>query len=346
MQLPRFKARLVLLHSALWIGFALYEQLILFFNNPHAFRPLLVGLTYLLNALVFYSNGHLLLPSLYARRHYVAYGGAVLAVIGAYAFARNEVFLSLPTWLGLAPVPGLGAYWPFWLLSVYRGSFFVFVSTGYWFARNAVAAQVHRRQQEHELRLAERSLLEANLALLKSQINPHFLFNALNFLYAQVFPHSQPAAQGILLLSDTMRYALQDEQRGKVMLSQEVNHLHNYIALNQLRFNNQLQLLFQVEGNLQFALIPPLVLLTFVENCFKHGELTDAANPLAIQLTVYHNHLTFRTYNKKRHGPKELSTGIGLANTRKRLDLMYPGHYTLTVTDSPAEYSCLLTIDL
>jgi LytS/YehU family sensor histidine kinase len=205
---------------------------------------------------------------------------------------------------------------------------------------------VHKRQQEEQLRLAERSLLEANLTFLKNQINPHFLFNSLNFLYAQVYPHSANAAKGILLLSDTMRYALLEDSNGKVMLEQEVKHLRNYIELNQLRFNNKLQVEFSVEGSTHFLLILPLVLITFVENCFKHGELADAAHPLIIRLVVVQNQLTFLTHNKKRHGPKEKSTGIGLTNTRKRLALIYPDRHTLTTTDEPDYYTCQLTLDL
>lgn len=318
----------------------MYEQAVVVVNYGWQLDLLYVGLSYLLNALLFYANSNLLLPRLFSRRHYGRYASTVVLLLVIYAFLRNGLYqLLIPT-----PIPG--SYWQYWFLSSYRGSFFLFVSTGYWFALNALELKSQKLEQEHQLRTTERSLMEANLAFLKSQINPHFLFNSLNFLYAQVYPHSQQAAQGILLLSDTMRYALHEDNKGKVMLTQEVKHLHNYIALNQLRFNNQLQIDFQVEGTLQFSMILPLVLITFVENCFKHGELGDAANPLVIHLAVVHNQLTFRTRNKKREGPKEKSTGIGLDNTRKRLDIVYGDRYTLTVENGPIYYTCNLTINL
>jgi LytS/YehU family sensor histidine kinase len=232
------------------------------------------------------------------------------------------------------------------LSGFYRGLFFAFISTGYWFARRAVQLEQHKREQEHQLRVAEKNLFEANLAFLRNQINPHFLFNSLNFLYAQVYPHSEPAAEGILLLADTMRYALHENIDGKVPLAQEVQHLHNYIALNQLRFNHQLQVDFQEVGSMQFVLILPLVLITFVENCFKHGELADPAHPLRIRLTVAGGQLTFETHNRKRHGPKEQHSGIGLANTRARLDLVYPARHSLTIVDTPDAYTCHLTLEL
>ncbi|WP_345117304.1 sensor histidine kinase [Hymenobacter algoricola] len=225
--------------------------------------------------------------------------------------------------------------------------YFLLPSIGYWFARNAIRLEKQKREQEHDLRVAERNLMEANLAFLKNQINPHFLFNSLNFLYAQVYPYSEETAKGILLLSDIMRYALkEDDNNGKVMLEKEVQHLHNYIAINQLRFNQRLQIQFEISGSLQFMMILPLVLITFVENCFKHGELSDPQNPLLIQITTVNNQLTFRTRNKKRDGPKEKSTGIGLDNTQRRLDMVYPERYVLTVNDEQDYYTCTLIIEL
>lgn len=339
--------RPALLHGLIWISFILYEQLIFFVNDPILpFHLPFVFLNYVLNALLFYANSSLLLPGLYARQRVGAYVAAVLLLLALYSLGRTELYFQLTP----APAPGLppgwAGHWHLLLLSSYRGSFFLFVSIGYWFARHALALEVHKRAQEHQLRLTERSLLEANLAFLKNQINPHFLFNSLNFFYAQAYPLSKSMAQGLLLLADTMRYALHEDYQRKVMLTQEVQHVQNYIALNQLRFHNRLHVQFAVEGTPHFALILPLVLITFVENCFKHGELSEAADPVVIDLTVAHNQLTFRTRNKKRLGPKEQRGGIGLANTRQRLALAYPDRYALTVDDGPCHYTCTLTISL
>jgi hypothetical protein len=328
----------MLLHSLVWLGFILYEQVTLLLINSPAFGAFFILFNYLFNAGLFYANSLALLPHLYARQRYGSYVVAMLGTLAAYACLRTgfALYTHGPT----------DTYRSLWFSSVYRGTFFLLVSAGYWFARSTIELEIQKRRHEHELRLAERSLLEANLAFLKSQINPHFLFNSLNFLYAQVYPHSESAAKGILLLSDTMRYALHEDSNGKVMLTQEVNHLHNYIELNQLRFNHSLRIDFEVLGSTHFLLIIPLVLITFVENCFKHGELADAAHPLVIRLTLVQNQLTFLTHNKKRHGPKEKSTGIGLANTRKRLALTYPGRHTFSTTDDPDFYTCHLTLEL
>jgi LytS/YehU family sensor histidine kinase len=236
----------------------------------------------------------------------------------------------------------------------WRALYFVLLGFGYWLALNAIAnerkqtkLEEQRRLDEHQLREMEKILMEAEMAFLKAQINPHFLFNALNFFYSQVYPHSENTAKGILLLSDIMRYALKEEDvSGKVMLEKEVQHVQNFIAINQLRFNHKLQIQFEVVGSLHFRMILPLILITFVENCFKHGELFECNNPLQIRLEITNDQLFFYTRNKKRTGPKERHSGIGLVNTKKRLDLMYNNRYSLNVTDEPEFYTCSLTITL
>jgi sensor histidine kinase YesM len=329
-----------LIHALVWLGFIVYEQSTFFLANSPPPSYYFILILYPLNALLFYGISEGLLPRMANRRPYWQSIAAILGAMAVFALVRTEAARGFHIKL-----PAV-SYGQLWLLGLYRSSFFALAAVGYWFARRAVLLERRKRAQEHQLRLTEKSLLEANLAFLRSQINPHFLFNSLNFLYAKVYPHSEPAAEGILLLADTMRYALHDNGDGKVPLAQEVQHLHNYIALHQLRFNNQLQVELKVVGTPQFVLVPPLVLITFVENCFKHGELADAAHPLRIRLAVAGGQLSFETHNRKRHGPKESHAGIGLANTRARLALAYPERHTLTITDAPDFYTCHLTLDL
>ena len=170
----------------------------------------------------------------------------------------------------------------------------------------------------------EQNFRIAQVGYLKNQINPHFLFNTLNFFYDQVRTCSESTAEGVLLLSDIMRYALKDSDvNSKAMLQDEVVHLRNFIAINQLRFANRLQVKFDVVDSIYFRMIPPLVLITFVENCFKYGDLLDPEHPLVIKLEVDQDQLLFYTRNKKKTGLIEPSNGIGLKNTQKRLDIVY-----------------------
>ena len=187
---------------------------------------------------------------------------------------------------------------------------------------------------------------QANFNFLKAQINPHFLHNTLNFLYAKSLPYSPELSEGILTLSDIMRYALSEgnARDGKAPLKDEIEHVRNVIKINQLRFSNKLNVDFDVEGVVNGAMIIPFVLITLVENAFKHGDLKSTDHPIDIKLRINDNQLYFICRNKKKTGPKELSTGIGLDNIKKRLDLAYGNSYRFVVKDEAETYTTELTI--
>ncbi|MFY7651086.1 MAG: sensor histidine kinase [Chitinophagaceae bacterium] len=188
--------------------------------------------------------------------------------------------------------------------------------------------------------------LQADYQFLKAQINPHFLHNTLNFFYAKSLPYSEELSDGILTLSEIMRYALSKPETpdGKVLLSHEIDHLRNVIKINQLRFSNNLNVNFTVSGIIGETTIIPFVLITIVENAFKHGDLKNADHPIEIQLVVNDSQLYFFCRNRKKSGPKELSTGIGLENTQKRLALTYGKNYRFEVHDDTDFFTTELTL--
>lgn len=200
--------------------------------------------------------------------------------------------------------------------------------------------------EEQALQLeAEKSY--ANLNFLKAQINPHFLHNTLNFLYAKSLPYSDELAEGILTLSEIMRYALNQNTAvdSKVPLNDELEHLRNVIRINQLRYSNQLKINFKTEGDTSAVRVIPFVLITLVENAFKHGDLTHPDHPLTMKLQIDGQRLYFYCRNKKKTGLKELSTGIGLENIKKRLSLSYGENYSLNVKDETFFYTTELKIE-
>jgi two-component system LytT family sensor kinase len=207
--------------------------------------------------------------------------------------------------------------------------------------------QKQRKVLEAQKMQLEVEKSQANLNFLKAQINPHFLHNTLNFLYAKSLPYSSELSEGILTLSDIMRYALSqgNEKDGKAPLTDEIEHVRNVIKISQLRFSNKLKVNFEVNGVVNGAMIIPFVLITLVENAFKHGDLKNQDAPIDIKLNVEGNKLYFYCRNKKKSGPKELSTGIGLENIRNRLDLAYGNKYSFKVKDEPEFYTTELTID-
>ena len=159
MRLPRLLLAPWLLHLLAWLGFAVYEQSVLLFSHTAKFDFAPTLLNYLLNAALFYTNSSLLLPHCYARRRWAAYLLAALAALTAYALLRTELYLDLVPALELLKLPAADSYRHFWILSLYRGSFFLFVSLGYWFARNALALETQKREQAQQLRATERSLM-------------------------------------------------------------------------------------------------------------------------------------------------------------------------------------------
>jgi sensor histidine kinase YesM len=191
----------------------------------------------------------------------------------------------------------------------------------------------------------EKEKMQADYLFLKAQINPHFLHNTLNFLYSRSLPYSTDLSEGILTLSEIMRYSLDktEDADGKVLLSKEIQHVHHVLKIQQLRFGNTLQVVFTIRGDPADYRILPFILITLAENAFKHGDLKSADVPVRLELDISkEGHLHFFCSNRKKTGPKELSTGIGLDNTRKRLELAYGENYSLYIKDQRE----LFTVDL
>lgn len=224
--------------------------------------------------------------------------------------------------------------------------FFTAISFGAAYLTSLRDERKDRKILEKQTLQLEYEKSQANFNFLKAQINPHFLHNTLNFLYAKSLPYSEELSEGILTLSDIMRYALNEgnTKNGKVPLNDELEHLGNVIKINQLRFSNELQVIFEVEGNTANVQIIPFVLITLVENAFKHGDLISHGHPLTIRLKMHDHQLSFFCSNKKKVGLKELSTGIGLDNIKKRLELTYGADFSLDISDEPEFYTTRLNI--
>lgn len=201
-----------------------------------------------------------------------------------------------------------------------------------------------KRVVEEQKMLAEKEALRAELAFLKSQFDPHFLYNTLNYFYAETRKSSSKVAEGIMKLSDIMRYSLNESQDSRAPLSEEVHYLKNYIDIHQLRFSQKLSIQFRVDGAVEEKYILPLVLISFVENAFKHGDLFSASVPLKILLSVSQGEISFFVQNKKRADKNLSSTGVGLENIRRRLSLAYPNQHDLKITEDDEIYTSKLHI--
>ncbi len=217
---------------------------------------------------------------------------------------------------------------------------FITLAFAFWYARKNL-------QIERDKKVLENEVLNAQLNVLKYQINPHFLYNTLSFLYAKSLPLSKELSQAIGKLSEIMRYSLHENNGDKkVSVEREVQHIYNFIEIHQLRFDDELHVLFTEEIQAKEKRIIPLILIIFVENAFKHGILNDPLNPVKIHLKVNENSLLFSICNKINFGVKERSNGIGLPNIHKRLELSYPEKHELIVNKQKDFYSTELIIQL
>ena len=202
------------------------------------------------------------------------------------------------------------------------------------------------KMQQHKA-LLEKQKLQAELAAVKYQINPHFLFNSLSFIYTKTYKQNPEAAHAVQLLSEIMSYALEDwGDQGTVPLNVEVEQMKKVIEMNQIRFSKKLPISFNEEINNCTTQIPVLTLITIIENAFKHGDLSDENNKMTIELKASASKINFYVCNKKKKSPKEPSKGIGLENVRQRLQQFYGVRHTFVTKEDENYYITEITINL
>lgn len=201
--------------------------------------------------------------------------------------------------------------------------------------------------KKEEKPVSHQNMVAAQGVYLQSQINTHFLFNTLSFIYQTANKYSENLGNSVMILSDMMRYAILDTSTDtKVLLEEEIEQIGNLITLHQARFDNKLCLNFTVTGNMAGLTIIPFVLITLVENIFKYADLHSPLNPVHINIVVKSNVLNMEIRNKKGTSVLPVSHGIGLENVRKRLHLYFPKNYDLKINDDHINYHLTLKINL
>ncbi len=193
--------------------------------------------------------------------------------------------------------------------------------------------------------------MQSELRFLKSQINPHFLFNTLNNLYALTLKKSDKAPEIVIKLSEMMRYMLYECNEKKVLLSKEVHYIKNYLDLEALRQGKDTEITFDVKGQVMDQKVAPLMFIPFLENSFKHGLNSSISQGFVhINLNVEQQHIHLFIENSKAETlplqTHRRSGGIGLVNVRRRLNILYPNQHELKISDSPKTYGVDLHIDL
>jgi sensor histidine kinase YesM len=184
--------------------------------------------------------------------------------------------------------------------------------------------------------------LKSELDMLKSQLNPHFLYNTLNYFFIKSYDYSDELAESIRKLSDIMRYSLKSTDIVSE-LQGEIECVKMLISLHQVRYENNLFIQFNEDVNHKKEILP-LILVTLVENAFKHGILNDSNIPLIITIKTTETDIIFDISNKISKRKSRKSTNLGLQNIKNRLDLYYKENYKLTISNDDIIYTCKLTI--
>ena len=341
-----FKHR-VLAHSLYWIFSILIWAIPRSFE--HGIDPLVNKLCYLPSQMIAtYALIYYQIPRfVYAQKYLkfllsfllTAYGTTVIARITKIYIYETVMAIDIPKDplidIFIDPVPLLYQYllWVYWV---------PFITLALKFGKDYLLS----RQKSDQLR---KEKAQAELGFLKAQLHPHFLFNTLNNLYTLTLRKADEAPEMIQKLSDILRYMTYYCNEPVVMIKQEIKLISNYIDLERLRYGDRLQLSFEYEVDDMTTSFTPLVLLSIVENAFKHGASGDIGKPqISINLNLTHNQLYFRVYNSKpthtQTDETQFKKGIGVSNIKRQLDLIYPGQYQLDITETEFSYTVYLRV--
>jgi len=215
----------------------------------------------------------------------------------------------------------------------------IFASTIIWIVINFI------RTLQKEVVLNEEKK-KAEIQFLKSQINPHFIFNTLNNIYSMVFRKSEQALPAIEKLSEIMRFTTYETQKELIPIDSELKYIESYIELEKIRNTKEIYISLQLEIEDKNQFIPPYLLLPFIENCIKHGVLDDSENPVLFHIQSNRKTILIEVKNRINKKLKDAHSGIGLTNLEKRLEYYFPNRHVFKITNDGSYFESYLEIQL
>ena len=318
------------IHFLVWFLYIFYETIIVGLTFGSFGRPGNYIVHYFFNILLFYVHALVVLPAAFKNPKSRFWKIPVLIVLELAVFVLILLIVD-SLLIRYTDFIQFTLNTQFYYRIAYRGSFFVGIGTGYYYLRTFLKQKEITEESERKhlssIIAHQETQNELNItvnAYLKAQINPHFLFNTLNFIYNNARKTAPAAAEAIMTLSDMMRYAIKAQDAGDfIYLLSEAEQVDNLIRLHQLRQNDQLYIKFDYSecgGEIKFI---PLILMTLVENIFKHGNLSKESKPAEIMIRSDDHVLEIHTANMINENHCSTSDGIGLANISKRLKITY-----------------------
>ncbi|PKP39105.1 MAG: hypothetical protein CVT98_03250 [Bacteroidetes bacterium HGW-Bacteroidetes-15] len=335
-----------LIHIILWLS--LFAFAIMFIRTIGPFKkidntlllPITIGT--LINALVFYTTILFLIPR-YANRNKIKYFLLGLAIVYlGFTLVETSIDYFFLVWIySDSSEPFLGMFVTNGLIHL----IFISIAIGYGFIRLWVINEKNKQSLVREK-------LTAELNFLRTQLNPHFLFNVLNMAYSSASRKGDDQTADIIeKLSVLMRYMIYESNVEKIEVEREIEFIRNYINLQKMRFSSDLpvKVNFSVNGHYTGYRIAPLVLISFIENAFKYGVKLDQESDIQISITFQNGEMDFVARNpifKNAQSMNDKNSGIGIKNTEKRLAILYPHKHKLSIDDNGKEFIVKLKLTL
>jgi LytS/YehU family sensor histidine kinase len=333
--------RRFIMHAMFWIAWlsrTLYDILRIFGTQS----ALLFSLTYIFTQMPFvYLHLYYLVPNFLNKKKFKSYILLTLITLFTYSYFNYIVLQHLPSvWIPLKMSYYINSLEP--LYDVFEGLFAFVITYALKYTWLAIST-------ENKILELQKDNLQLELNVLKAQVNPHFLFNSLNNIYALSLQKSEQTPEVIIKLSNLMRYVLYECNASKVSIVKEIQFIYDFIELEKVRHINTEKIKFNLTGMPDKSEIEPFLLIPFVENAFKHGlNNVPEKNWVIIDLAFENKviKLTIENSLSEKIDSKILPSGIGLQNVRKRLKLLYPKNHQLKITVTDVSYKTELRIDI
>ena len=295
----------------------------------------------LANIPIFYINTEILIPKVLKKYNILLYLGFLILGFFVMVWLNDFIFDFMFPDREVGPRRGGGGMKRFtYLRIIFQYLFIIAIGISNRFLSDNLKEQEAKKEEENER-------LKSELSFLRSQISPHFMFNVLNSIVSLSRRKPESVEPVVIKLSELMRYMIYETSDSKVAISKENNYLESYIELQRLRFGTDIQINYESSSTNPSGTIEPMLLIPFVENAFKHGVGMVSNPTISIRLNDTPEALTFEVINQVSKQPmehKDESSGIGLTNVRRRLELLYPETHTLAITEENGEYRVSLTI--
>ncbi len=335
-----------IIHTAIWLG--LYIFAIVFIRTIGPFNkidgtillPITIGT--LINAVVFYSIILYLIPRFVNKNQLKGFLIGFLLIFLGLTLLETLIDYFFLIWIYSDSSE------PFYGMLLTNGLIhliFASLAMGYGFTRNWVVNEKRKQELIHEK-------LTAELNFLKTQLNPHFLFNVLNMAYSSASRKGDDQTADIIeKLSVLMRYMIYDSNVDKIEVEREIDFIRNYINLQKMRFSSDLpvKVTFTVDGHYTGYRIAPLILIPFIENAFKYGVKLEQNSEIQLAMNFQNGEMEFTARNSIFRNSQPVdskNSGIGIKNTQKRLNILYPAKHKLSITDNGKEFMVKLLLNL